>query len=1540
MSSETNTKEVEKTVDHPDKAKVEEEGKTVKEDPNITDEVLSTVDPDSVAVDSHHEIIETEVIEDPVEVAVTAKPKQENLETESKPRSDIETVDAIASSDVLQEKQSLTKQDDVQAYVEQKEDKTGFQTKEDSEKTSSDVANSSKTADADIPAPETPALIPSTSLPPKSRPSFNRMKPSRPMDLKISSETGPKKPPRTLATPLTFDSVLTEPGPEEYFTEIPIDTDDSPAPTPTPTTTRPIARNKQNGSRHIAFDKSLGEEDDDADYKIGIGKDDVPLVFEKSRMEKFINYILCRKDLADQKLTEKPVKFSELFKYGTKVDLMMVAFGLFMAGLCGLVQPIFAVTMGKLVNALLLLDITDPQFKHEGLTAVIIFIVAGTCLVVVAYAQFCVFAIACSRITRRIRGAYLRSILRQDQTWFEKTHSGMLTTKLNDNIERINEGIGDKLGLLTRTMVQYVTGIIVALIVSWQMALPLMLFSPVIAFTMAFHSKRIGNAARNELSVYGQAGAIAEEAIMAYRTVAAFDAQETEVKRYKTALEAGHVHGVQKARYSGLLSGMMMAFVMIYMGVAILYGTWLHAVGVVASPGDIFVVLLAIMSGAYHLGHASPHLMVILTARVAAASVYKTIDRIPDIDPYASADKKKLYDLKGKIAFKNVYFRYPSRPDVKVLKSLSFTVNPGQTIALVGASGSGKSTVVSILNRLYEYESGSVMIDGVDVRDLNVHWLRTVIGTVQQEPIIFNDTVENNIKKGCKETLTERELIAAAKAANAHEFIEALPSGYATRIGDGGVQLSGGQKQRIAIARTLARNPRILLLDEATSALDTASEALVQEALQNAAKNRTTIIIAHRLSTIRDVDRIIVMNQGRFVEAGTHTELLRRQGMYARLVRAQELKQIQQLEDDSEIESPEGSELSSPMVSALQVKEVRESIRASFARDFLPSGHAGDAEMQAMNIEMKKTTTKPPPSFFQIFYDAKSLWPMLILAIIVCGINALAMPLTAIVFGRAFEMFDGGRKDNIGEAALFFLFFVLIGLASLAASFLTTYLFGRIGETITMGMRVRAFRAILSQDGAYFDNPAHTPGKLIARLATDAPNVKAAMDTRLGRIVQGVLSLIAATAMSAWIHLGLAFACCSIFIVMGIFMFAVAKIAHSRAAKFARNDESGRIAIEAIENAATIQLLTAEHEVHDQFVESAVQRQEAELRKTPIEAMNFATTHGLQQFALAFCYIMGYIFVLNGIVDKVVLFQVVQTMYFGAFSMIQATEHFPELVKSRLATGLMYSIIDEKPSIDENKKADKIKLSGEVTLDKVVFAYPARPETAIMKSISLRARPGQTVALVGPSGSGKSTIIALLERLYDPSVGSILLDGRDLKTLNLRDVRSQMALVEQMPRLFSGTIRENIAYGLDLEKVTMDQIREAAITANAAGFIECLPMGYETPLGERGAQLSGGQKQRIAIARAVVRNPKILLLDEATAALDSASEKAVQEALDAASHGRTSIVVAHRLSSIQHADQIIFVEAGRIRERGTHEELIRAEGKYFGLSQRQHLGAQ
>uniref|UniRef100_A0A1I7Y218 ABC transporter domain-containing protein n=1 Tax=Steinernema glaseri TaxID=37863 RepID=A0A1I7Y218_9BILA len=385
-----------------------------------------------------------------------------------------------------------------------------------------------------------------------------------------------------------------------------------------------------------------------------------------------------------------------------------------------------------------------------------------------------------------------------------------------------------------------------------------------------------------------------------------------------------------------------------------------------------------------------------------------------------------------------------------------------------------------------------------------------------------------------------------------------------------------------------------------------------------------------------------------------------------------------------------------------------------------------------------------------------------------------------------------------------------------------------------------------------------------------------------------------------------------------------------------KNDEAGRTAIEIIENVRTIQLLTREGTFYERYEQCSKGQKWNELGRAWFEAANYSISQSFQYFMMTITYALGLHIISMGQKRPEHVFQGIIAMLLGAVAVMDGASYFPEFVKAKTASGMLFAMIFRKPKTGDSSVGEKMNLQGNIHFKNVKFSYPQRPRQPVMTDLNFHASRGQTVALVGPSGSGKSTVISMIERFYDPTGGAVLFDGRNLKDLCLNNFRTQVALVGQEPRLFAGTIRENICFGLG-NTVPEEEVDRAVELANAKRFLSNLPHGLDTEVGEKGTQMSGGQKQRIAIARALVRNPKILLLDEATSALDSESERAVQEALDKAREGRTCITIAHRLSSIQNSDLILFIENGKVRESGTHSSLIAQKGKYYNLIKKQDL---
>ncbi|KAH6772957.1 P-glycoprotein 11, partial [Perilla frutescens var. frutescens] len=716
--------------------------------------------------------------------------------------------------------------------------------------------------------------------------------------------------------------------------------------------------------------------------------------------------------------------------------------------------------------------------------------------------------------------------------------------------------------------------------------------------------------------------------------------------------------------------------------------------------------------------------------------------------------------------------------------------------------------------------------------------------------------------------------------------------GMDTMVGERGIQLSGGQKQRVAIARAIIKNPRILLLDEATSALDADSERIVQEALEKIMMNRTTVVVAHRLSTIRNANMIAVLHKGKVVEKGTHFELLKDpKGVYSNLIYSQEVND----DDDKH------------MASADIIKSGRESsARMSSTRSLISSRSLGVGSSSSQSLCFSQTevddkiafspeTSKddlPKVSIYRLARLNKPEVLVLIVGAIFGIITGGTLPIFGLLTSYMIKTFYELPHKLKEDSEFWALMYVALGVVALIGYSLRAHLFSVAGNKLIRRIRLMCFEKMVNMEIGWFDMDENSSGVISARLSSDAAMIRALVGDALAQLVQEVSSVV--------IGMVIAFEACWQLALMVIAMLPLFGLNTYVQMKFSQvtimdaklmYEKTSQVANDAVSNIRTVASFCAQEKIIEIYMKKC-EGPAARRRKL-----------GLVFFALT----------------------IVATAI-SAWSAIA-----PDSSKAKSGAASVFAILDRKSKIDPSDESGMTlgNVKGEIEFRHVNFSYPARPHIQILKDLSLTVSSGKVVALVGESGSGKSTVISLLQRFYDHDSGVITVDGIEIQKLQLKWLRQQMGLVSQEPVLFNDTIRANIAYGKGGSSATEAEIIDAAKSANAHEFISGLNQGYDTIVGERGVQLSGGQKQRVAIARAIIKSPTILLLDEATSALDTESEKIVQEALDKVMMNRTTIVVAHRLSTIRGADLIAVFRNGRILEKGNHTTLTNLKDGYY-----------
>ncbi|XP_040520292.1 ATP-binding cassette sub-family B member 5 isoform X4 [Gallus gallus] len=833
----------------------------------------------------------------------------------------------------------------------------------------------------------------------------------------------------------------------------------------------------------------------------------------------------AKKKKKKDKSEKKVVGVIELFRYADWVDILLMVVGLIAAAANGTGLPLMIIIFGDMTNAFVLSGVNSSTSEgasvnnsscqpapgvdiEADMTKFAYYYVGiGFAVLILSTIQVWTFLIAATRQTSRIRRKFFFAVLHQEMAWFDSTQIGTLNTRLTDDINTIHEGIGDKICIFVQFFSTFLAGITIGFAHGWKLTLVILSVSPLLAASAAVWSTLLASLTAKELSAYAKAGAVAEEVLTAIRTVVAFNGQQKALAKYDTNLEAARHVGVKKSITTNTSLGVSQFLIFGSYALAFWYGTKLT----VEEPenydiGRVLIVFFSVLIGAFSLGQAAPNLESVANARGAAYEVYQIINKKRLIDS-SSKEGYKPDKLKGEIEFRNIHFSYPSRPDITILKGLNLKVQTGKTIALVGASGCGKSTTVQLLQRFYDPDQGEVTLDGRDIRTLNVKWLRENIGIVSQEPVLFATTIAENIRYG-REDISDAEIEQAAKEANAFDFISRLPDKFNTMVGERGAQLSGGQKQRIAIARALARNPKILLLDEATSALDTQSESVVQAALDKARTGRTTIVIAHRLSTIRTADTIAAFEKGIVVEQGTHSELMLQKGVYYSLVMQQSGSNNVQgdgtSEEDEETEAEEYEENDkSSSVEKLNLKDHfeepvitgRGSIRRRSSRYKSKRSSSKKKSSKKKKKELEEENLPAVP-YTRILALNKPEWLYVLLGVIAAAVSGGVHPAFAVIFGKiigAFQERDPERRNK--NTLVLSLMFLLLGVITLATYIIQGFMFGKSGEILTMRLRSLSFKALLQQEIGWYDDQKNAVGVLLTRLATDASQVKGTIGT-------------------------------------------------------------------------------------------------------------------------------------------------------------------------------------------------------------------------------------------------------------------------------------------------------------------------------------------------------------------------------------------------------------------------------------------------------------
>jgi len=1143
----------------------------------------------------------------------------------------------------------------------------------------------------------------------------------------------------------------------------------------------------------------------------------------------------------------------------------------------------------------------------------------------------------------------------------DQLHTGQIVSRSISDLNMV-QSLLQQVPMLLGNGLLFILSISVMLYLSPLLTLVALVIAPLLwLIAMASRRKLFPASWDGQQKEAAVAGAV-DGAVTGVRVVKGFGQEEQEIDRLDkaaTLLYSARVRVVRlTARYTPAL-GAVPQFGQV--GVLLL-GGWL------ALRGDI--PLGVFLAFSLYIGQMVSPVRALTTlitigqeARASVVRVYEVIDARPGVTEKPAATP--LPAGRHLVELDDVTFGYvPSQP---VLRGLSLTVPPGETLAVVGTSGSGKSTISLLLPRFYDVRGGAVRVGGHDVRDLTIDSLRASIGLVMEDSFLFSDTIRANISYG-RPDATHEQVVAAARAAEAEEFIDSLPGGYDTVIGEQGLTLSGGQRQRISLARALITDPSILILDDATSAIDAAVEAQIHATLRRVMAGRTTLLIAHRRSTLQLASRIAVLDEGRLVDQGTHGELTERCPLYRLLLSGpgQDAEGV----DAGELAFHENAGRAAPARVSAVTPSLWKAPGPETAKTRIPDGGqlarvastaigrgmgaaargargrsgAGGGVLAAIPAtpellakvaalppaddlpRVAKPTARAPDPLFTLRRLLRPIALALFAGLVLDGLDALAsIAMPALVRGGVDH---GVLARQFHPIVVVSLIGVGIVCADWVINVVQTNVVGRNGERMLYTLRLKIFSHLQRLGLDFYER--EMSGRIMTRMTTDVDAVDNFLQTGLITMVNSLLTFFGVLVALLVINLRLGLILLTIVPVLFVATFLF-RMKASKAYSDAREKVS-IVNADLQENVAglrTAQAYRREGRNQEIFANLSLNYRRSRLRAQRYIAIYFPLIQLMSTVAGALI-----LFVAAGEVHSRVLTAgglIAYLLYIDLlFSPVQQlSQVFDGYQQAAVGLSRISTLLREPTSTPvAGAPVDPGRVRGEIEFRDVSFRYCGQPADAL-SGVSLRVAPGETVALVGQTGAGKSTMVKLIARFYDVTSGSLRVDGVDVRDLDLAAYRHQLGVVPQEPYLFPGTIRDAIAYGRP--SAPDADVEAAARDVGAIEMIARLPGGFRHEVAERGRNLAAGQRQLIALARAYLVNPSILLLDEATAALDLASEAAVNSATERLAAQRTTIVVAHRLTTAARADRIAVMDRGSIAEVGTHDDLLERGGRYAAL---------